>query len=1131
MANLVKLYGDKAELPHLSLRYPVAPPEGALLRALEAYRDLKLDFRAQSRPLGQRREVTRFLRQFGTLLHRTLFPGDTALRLAAGRPLLLATDRRWGAYPWELLHDGERWLALQQGVVRWYPEAGPEARQASAARGAPRILAVTAQPLPRTPGEWLTTRYEALGSRFVSVVADALDTPYGGKRDPAGRVLEHAGLAEFEENLGEPWDILLWSGYASGEEWLFETPSLDAESAPAARIAEGLRRAVGQGLSVLVLNDSLGLTDSGAATEQAGRWLGTGLPWLIRVEGLEARIREQDYLRTLARHMGQGLSPFESHLSAVRRLHRRFEEGWDWSYFRLHAGRQAPTIGAAPARPTRAPEVPRPLGHPAFRLRRGAPSGRGAPPAPPSAAPPVFRPRRRVFARHEELRALARGLVPPQQPSSPFVFLTGGPGSGKTVLAIDIANRLHRQFDEVIYLNGRGVLPETVAPADTIATPGTGLGGAGRLLEALAGYLGPDPAEDGGGAPAPWPPALKERLEDGRRRLIVLDGLDGSPGYDELLPLLQGLPPACRVLLASRSRAPLLPGFRVDLEPLEPAALAEIYGEELEHRLQAHPLGDRLMAICRSDLLLARLLRRLPHWPGSGDVAAAIDGDDGGGVGASRTTPALLELIAAQALEALSDPPRRVLAALLSLTGMVHRETLARTAGIEGRPLQQALTELQWFGLTDAHGGERYYSLHRRLQRALGARVVTRAVYQELAPRLVAAYRSYLAGVGEALSRAPRSSAWYAGERALAWRATWRDRRNGAEPGDLHRLGVERINLAELGTMLAEESDLAGLTRIVDEARPLAELPWLAELSTSLGANLLAVGRRHGDEVAQARALNRIGAASLATGDAQGAVPPLVRALERISHHRGWDTLSETYLLLSRCYQQLDRLDPAENLLNSAIELGYQLGDGNLLVAALDSLALIWRRRSTHQEQAGQVLPRAVAFLESRQQRHQAARVRRLLADCRAEERDPEETEEDYRETVRAFLDAGDRREAGLTRLSLAECLLRGARPGLALREVREAEALLDDAGAPEPERQGRTLGLIAQWHEAHGRPEEALEGYLRLRSLWERVGDREGVIGVLDSLGGLYFQLGQQEQSTRCYEERLLLQAEAPHR
>ncbi|MCH8883672.1 MAG: tetratricopeptide repeat protein, partial [SAR324 cluster bacterium] len=74
-------------------------------------------------------------------------------------------------------------------------------------------------------------------------------------------------------------------------------------------------------------------------------------------------------------------------------------------------------------------------------------------------------------------------------------------------------------------------------------------------------------------------------------------------------------------------------------------------------------------------------------------------------------------------------------------------------------------------------------------------------------------------------------------------------------------------------------------------------------------------------------------------------------------------------------------------------------------------------------------------------------------------------------------------------------------------------------------------LGLNAQWHEAHGRPEEALEGYLRLRSLWERVGDREGVIGVLDSLGGLYFQLGQQEQSTRCYEERLLLQAEAPHR
>jgi hypothetical protein len=35
--------------------------------------------------------------------------------------------------------------------------------------------------------------------------------------------------------------------------------------------------------------------------------------------------------------------------------------------------------------------------------------------------------------------------------------------------------------------------------------------------------------------------------------------------------------------------------------------------------------------------------------------------------------------------------------------------------------------------------------------------------------------------------------------------------------------------------------------------------------------------------------------------------------------------------------------------------------------------------------------------------------------------------------------------------------------------------------------------------------------------------------MAALDVLGGLYFQLGEQERSTRCYEERLLLQTEAP--
>jgi hypothetical protein len=41
-----------------------------------------------------------------------------------------------------------------------------------------------------------------------------------------------------------------------------------------------------------------------------------------------------------------------------------------------------------------------------------------------------------------------------------------------------------------------------------------------------------------------------------------------------------------------------------------------------------------------------------------------------------------------------------------------------------------------------------------------------------------------------------------------------------------------------------------------------------------------------------------------------------------------------------------------------------------------------------------------------------------------------------------------------------------------------------------------------------------------------ERIGDREALIGVLDHIGGLYFQLGEQDKSTQCYEERLHLQA-----
>ncbi|HKI98303.1 MAG TPA: hypothetical protein VKB51_07505, partial [bacterium] len=127
MANLVRLYGDRVELPFQSYQYSLTPAASKLQGALEAYEALQLDGSLHGLPLSERQQVLRYLYQFGHLLFRTLFPAGQFAHLEPQSPLLLELTQDWCAYPWELLNDGNQWLALARGVVRYAyaPAGGP----------------------------------------------------------------------------------------------------------------------------------------------------------------------------------------------------------------------------------------------------------------------------------------------------------------------------------------------------------------------------------------------------------------------------------------------------------------------------------------------------------------------------------------------------------------------------------------------------------------------------------------------------------------------------------------------------------------------------------------------------------------------------------------------------------------------------------------------------------------------------------------------------------------------------------------------------------------------------------------------------------------------------------------------
>ncbi|MCH7478290.1 MAG: ATP-binding protein, partial [SAR324 cluster bacterium] len=581
MASFVRISGDQAEFPYLSIKYPLRPPSADLQDGLEAYRELQADPSLQSLPLEQRREVTRFLRQFGQLLFRSAFPDDIYARLDGPAPLLLELENEWRSYPWELLHDGSHWVSLHRGLLRFAAPPAAGEPEPPPLVGPLRVVAVSAAPLSVETEEEFSTAVEGAGRRFISTVGQLLEQPEGEAPPFLFRSLEHASRDALEEAVILAPHLLFFSGFAAQQGWFLESDSLGPDQVGREWLTAHLHKATRGGLRALVLKDSLALSEPEEATEQAAAFFRAGLPALVRIEGRQVRAREQDYFRALVQTLAGGASVVEGHLAGVRRMYRRFEESWDWSFNRLYLKalpRNGTTPAASPA-PPRGEEttgtdsaVPETARH--FLLQ------------PP---PPLFQRNRRVFGRHRELDRLAAALHPERPAPSPLVFLCGPAGSGKTALAFETARRVQRRFGQVAYLHRRdlpgereglalppGLVPPEPPPAE-------------RLFAALAKQVGlRSSGDDDTGE------ALRLRLGEGPPSLIVVDGLENQTGYPAFCQALEKFPTNCRILLLSRGKPPLLAGSQVYLDPLEPVELEEIFDVSLPRKIAEYPFREGL---------------------------------------------------------------------------------------------------------------------------------------------------------------------------------------------------------------------------------------------------------------------------------------------------------------------------------------------------------------------------------------------------------------------------------------------------------------------------------------------------------------------------------------------------------
>ncbi len=976
--------------------------------------------------------------------------------------------------PWELMHDGELWVARTRGLVRLTEGTPGPTYQALGSRL--RVLALMAAPALNPALDAGHPKQPYMGD--VESYASIFRSLEGGGFPADFTIVRHATLDDLRTGMDERPDILYFDGHgiSDGEGIVFDD-------------GHGRTRAVNRFTLRERLQSStvrLAVTNSCCTAEQCGRGdpvaallVRAGMPIAIGMQTPISDPAAQCFAHAFFGSLGKGTTPVAAIARARQALddaHPKNAEAWEWAVPAVYVSRDAvdasltPMVASGTGTAAVRDEVRQKL--------RAEPGAGAALPTRPA----------RFVGRHQEIVDSLDGLSQTQ-----VTILHGLRGVGKTTLALEVAGRASRNFDRIVWVRARVEGPSEAlggAMADPMVSGR--LGSADELIARVADGLGIR-----GLAGPPLLAAINREL-DAKPTLIVLDNLDSFTQKGEfagttVLPdLLATLPISTRALLTVAGELEVA-GRRVSVEGLLPelgGRLAHFCAQEMgldltsdEADLIGASTGGHPMAIRYAVGVIGR----------KGTREQVLDG-----LRARSGMPIeeVLHYVMGEAVASAPDDAKLLFKLSSMFPTLMHIEVLyAGSLWADRNRFERALEDafgLMLLELVDegrsillqelprAEAGRLDFELPERSNHgAAMVRWAREAKDEILFCDLVSAWEVYCSQRGHLAEWVP------AGREAVELAERIGDRRR------------ERVARNDLGAWCIRTGNLS---------EGVEHFTRCADLATE-----------DGDEPAEASALGNMGNIHIRRGDLERALECFQKAYDIAERLNSPQTMANALGNMGLIHAQQGDLERALECHQKAYDIDLRLGNPQGQAEDLGNMGLIYADQG-ELERALECHQKAYDIAERLNSPETMANALGNMGNIHIQRGELERALECYQKAY----DIAERLNSPQTMANtLGNMGLIHAQRGELERALECHQKAYDIAERlNSPQTMANQLGNIGLIHAQRGELERALECHQKAYDIAERLNSPETMANQLGNMGNIYIRRGELERALECYQK-----------